>query len=74
MALDIILYFLAVMIFYDFSLHALRLALGLERARKIKCWWPNFLTGKKNRRRYEIFWDVYWGIAFVLIVIYIFII
>ena len=67
---QILLYILIIMIFYDFSLHLLRLVLGLEKARKIKYYWPNFLTGKKNRKRYEIFWTIYWLIALILTIIY----
>ncbi len=59
MAHDVILYILAVMIFYDFSLHLLRLVLGIERARRIKYYWPTFLIG--NERLYNIFWTAYWG-------------
>ena len=69
MALDVILYIVGVMIFYDFSLHLLRLIMGLEKARKIKYYWPTFLIGKT--KRYEIFWAVYWGIALVLVIVYI---
>lgn len=69
MNLDFILYILAVMIFYDFSCHYLRLTLGLERARKLKYYWPTFLVGKE--KRYNIFWTTYWGIVFILLLIYI---
>ncbi len=69
MAMDIILYILLIMIFYDFSLHLSRLFLGLEKARKIKYYWPCFLVG--HEKRYNIFWTLYWGIALTLTVIYI---
>lgn len=65
---EIILYILFAVIFYDFSLHLLRLMLGLKRARKIRYYWPTFLV--ENKKGYEIFWTIYWGIALVLIVIY----
>ena len=69
MALDIILYVLLIMVFYDFSLHLLEFVLGRNRARKIKYYWPRFLIGK--RKTYTKFWTIYWGIAFFLILIYI---
>ncbi|MFH0832761.1 MAG: hypothetical protein V1900_03525 [Candidatus Aenigmatarchaeota archaeon] len=68
MALDIILYAIGIMIFYDFSLHLLRFVLGLKRAQKIKYYWPTFLIGK--RRRYEIFWTIYWFAALALVLVY----
>ena len=68
MAAEIILYILIIMIFYDFSLHLLEFVLGIERARKIKYYWPSFLIGK--RRRYTVFWTTYWGTAFILVLFY----
>ncbi len=67
--MTVILYILTAMIFYDFSLHFLRLILGLEQARKLKFYWPIFLIG--NQKRYEIFWTIYWGTAFILTISYI---
>lgn len=57
------------MIFYDFSCHLLRLILELEKARKLKYYWPTFLVGKE--KRYNIFWTVYWGLALILLLTYI---
>lgn len=65
---EIILYLLLIMIFYDFSLHLLRLTLGLDKARKIKYYWPTFLI--KRRKGYDVFWTTYWLIAFILLIIY----
>jgi len=64
----VLLYILLIMIFYDLSLHILRLILGLNRARKLRYYWPTFLVGKE--RRYNLFWTSYWGIAFLLLSLY----
>lgn len=68
MASDLILYILGILIFYDFSLHLMELIAGKEQARKIKYYWLEF----PNRKRYTLFWTIYWGIALLLILIYIF--
>ena len=54
------------MIFYDFSLHLIELFFGTEKARNLKYYWPAF----HNRKIYTTFWTVYWGIAFILLLIY----
>ena len=68
MPLKTVLYILAIMIFYDLSIHLLYMA-GFEQfflKRKIN-YWPE-LHGKK----YQVFWAAYWGIAFIIILIYLF--
>lgn len=67
MIVNLIPYILAIMIFYDFSNHLLELIFGREKARKLfKPYWPTF----KDRKRYTYFWTTYWGIAFLLTMIY----
>jgi len=67
MIVNLIPYILAIMIFYDFSNHLLELIFGREKARKLfKLYWPTF----KDRKRYTYFWTTYWGIAFLLTMIY----
>lgn len=61
------------MILYDLSIH-LAYLFGKDEFlldRNIN-WWPTFWTKKKgfNWRAYQRFWGTYWGIAFVLMVIY----
>ena len=75
MSMDFLAYVLAVMIFYDFSLHLLELILGTGRARKLPYSpYRMLLTkGDFDRKKYTIFWTGYWGIALILILIYIFI-
>ena len=71
MALDVVLYALGLMIFYDFSLHALELFLGRGRASQIKYYWPTFETnGQFDRQKYTVFWTAYWGMAFILAIAY----
>jgi hypothetical protein len=65
---SLILIILLLMIFYDFSLHLLRLILGLDAARKFKYYWPGFLIGKE--KAYNLFWSIYWGFAFLLLFAY----
>ena len=72
--LEFIPYIVTFMILYDWSIHLVYLA-GKEDyffKRKIN-WWPNWdRWEKKERIRYQIFWNVYWGSAFLLMIIYIF--
>jgi hypothetical protein len=72
MALDFILYILVLMIFYDWSIHLLHLFHKEERVLKRGLnWWPKFLKDNKfDSEKYQRFWSVYWGTAFVLILIY----
>lgn len=61
-------YILALMIIYDFSIHLIYL-LGMEEfflKRKIN-YWPEW-----EGRKYQVFWSIFWGIALVLILIYIY--
>ncbi len=83
MNLDFILYILAVMIFWDFSLHVielLNLAPKFTRSKSIFSYyfphlrWRKSLNGpieRENwRKLYNCFWTTYWGIAFILLIIY----
>ncbi len=66
MKLDFILYILAVMIFYDLSIHLIYL-LGFEKfflERKIN-YWPAW-----SGHKYQIFWSLYWGTAFILFLVH----
>ena len=74
MAFDIILYILAVMIFYDFSLHLIETIYGgKKKALKLNFYWsPSKIFRNNNREFYNYFWTAYWGLVFILIVIYIF--
>lgn len=81
---DIILYLLLVMIFWDFSLHVLEL-FGLD-SKLIKSksflsyYYPHFRwiktpSGPIARQNwfmfYQKFWVTFWGLAFMLLLIYI---
>lgn len=83
MNLDFILYILAVMIFWDFSLHIL-MRLGwdvkLTRSKSIFSYYFPHLYWKKTpagpvkrenaQKLYDWFWIIYWGTAFILLSIY----
>lgn len=83
MGIDIILYILAVMIFWDFSLHVLEL-FGLDKKfinskSVFAYYYPHFRwcktpTGSVERQNwwilYRRFWVMYWGLAFILLLIY----
>ncbi len=76
---DVIPYILAIMILYDFSAHVFS---GLINFGVTKTKHPlgmyklmDRLGGndkKKRARVYDIFWTTYWGIALVLVTIYLF--
>lgn len=75
---EIIIGLIAVMIWYDFSLHIFDW-LNHEKSNKIKHPFGmylvmNYFGFKNNKKRqhvYDIFWTFYWGSAAVLILIYI---
>lgn len=72
---EILLYIVLIMILYDFSLHLLELIFGLEKVRKLKPYWPEWIftiKGEFHRRLYAIFWTIYWAIAFILLLMYLF--
>lgn len=74
MNLDFILYILAGMIFYDFSLHAIEF-LGwdkwfMERKNLFSYYYPVW-KGEDWRARYTRDWTIYWGVASVLILTFI---
>jgi len=83
MGIDIILYILAVMILWDFSLHIIEL-LGLDikfiKSKSIlSYYYPHFRwiktpEGPIERRNwnkfYQRFWTTYWGMAFLLLLFY----
>lgn len=67
-------FLLAVMIFWDFSLHAIELFGGKkwfnQRKNIFSYWWPKW-SGENKRKKYTVFWTVYWGVALLLILFYI---
>jgi len=75
--IEIIPYILAVMILWDFSLHIYDL---LHVFNKTKAKHPMgayliydyFAKGNQEKRKKvkQVFWTIYWGIAFILILIY----
>lgn len=83
MNLDFILYILAVMIFWDLSGHIIMM-LGWDtkftRSRSFFSYYFPHLRWKKTpngpverenwRRIYDRFWVVYWGLAFILLMVY----
>lgn len=83
MNLDFILYILAVMIFWDLSLHIIMILgwdIKLTRSRSIFSYYFPHLRWKKTpngpverenwRRTYDRFWITYWGLAFILLIVY----
>ncbi|KKU98921.1 MAG: hypothetical protein UY32_C0011G0006 [Candidatus Jorgensenbacteria bacterium GW2011_GWC1_48_8] len=79
MTIDIILYILLVMIFWDFSCHVIKWLGGEEKFTRSKSifsyYYPHFNWMKTPngpvqrpnwRKYYDRFWVAYWGIAFVL--------
>jgi len=83
MNLDFILYILAVMIFWDFSCHVIDLLNWSQKFTKSKSifsyYYPHFRwrkspNGPVERENWRIlynrFWTAYWGLAFILLIIY----
>ncbi len=70
----ILLYLVGTMILYDLAIHLVYL-FKIEDfflKRKIN-FWPNFGKGKQFKRdKYQLFWTVYWLVAFVLVLLLIF--
>jgi hypothetical protein len=79
----ILLYILAVMIFWDFSGHVIELVGWHERFKRSNSWlsyyyphlrWKKSPKGPVERKNgfqiYQRFWVDFWGTAFALIVIY----
>ncbi len=82
--LNAILYVLAVMLFYDFSIHVIELfglvPKFLNSRSLFSYYYPHFKyrkipNGIQERSDwglfYQRFWVAYWGIAFILLVVYI---
>jgi hypothetical protein len=85
MSIDIILYILTIMIFWDFSSHVIQLLGFRDKFLKSKSllsyYYPHFrwrktpngpIERKNGQKYYDIFWTLYWGLAFVLLLVYIF--
>jgi len=82
--MDIILYLLLGVTFWDFSLHLIE-RLGwrqkfLESRSIFSYYYPHFfdkktksglITRHNGQKLYDIFWIVHWGLAFLLLLIYI---
>lgn len=65
---ELIPYIITFMIVYDLSIHLVYTFEWDEKIIKKKLnWWPPWLGLK-----YQIFWITYWGIALILMLIYIF--
>ena len=73
--MKIIAYMLALMIFYDFYHHLIQTIHGDFRKswNKWYYWPPNkIFSNIKNKKFYNYFWTIFWGIAFVLVLLIIF--
>ena len=72
MSIEIIPYIVTLMIFYDLSIHLVYLFKKEDFFLKRNLnWWPKWdRWGKKERDFYQIFWNFYWGTAFLLMIIY----
>jgi hypothetical protein len=82
--MDFILYILALMIFWDLSTHVIELFGLIEKFTKSKSifsyYYPHFYWKKTPngpvirenwKKNYQIFWVLFWGVAFILIIVYI---
>lgn len=66
---------LGIMILYDFHLHVIETISGSwEKAWNRKYYWPpsKIANKKESSMFYNIFWTSYWGLAFILVLIYVF--
>ncbi|MEX2090566.1 MAG: hypothetical protein WD989_00310 [Candidatus Paceibacterota bacterium] len=84
MSIDFILYTLAIMIFWDFSLHVIEMLGWVGKFTKssffLSYYYPHFYWKKTPdgpivrenwQKPYQIFWVSFWGSGFSLMVIYI---
>ena len=66
---DFLLYIVALMILYDLSIHIIYLLKIDEYLLKNNLnYWPNFKKYSKNI--YQLFWTIYWGGAFIILIFY----
>lgn len=71
--MELLIYIVAIMVFYDFSLHLIELCFGQDSAKKFRHYWPTFsINGRFDRKKYTLFWTAYWGLALIFILAYIF--
>lgn len=83
MSIDLILYILAVMIFWDFSLHVIELFGWVEKFTQSKSllsyYYPHFYWKKTSngpavrddwQKNYQRFWVAFWATALLLILAY----
>ncbi len=83
MNLDFILYILAAMVFWDFSCHVIELLNWSPKFTRSKSifsyYWPHLRWRKTPngpverenwKKLYDRFWVTYWGLAFILLIIY----
>lgn len=83
MSIDLILYILLAMIFWDFSTHLIEGFGWVEKFIRSKSifsycyphfYWMKTPNGPRERpnwnKLYQKFWITYWGLAFLLLIIY----
>lgn len=78
---DYILYILAIMIFWDLSIHVIdkfKMGIWFKNSKsKLSYYYPHFwgkppfVSEECGRMRYDYFWISYWGIALTLLITYI---
>lgn len=71
--IEIIPWMVMLLILYDLSIHFVYLIHKESFFLKNRLnWWPdwNRWDKKGRRRRYQIFWNTYWAIAFILMAMY----
>jgi len=80
--IDIILYLVSIMIFWDLSIHIIDKMKWEDKFINSKSifsyYYPHFwgkyphVEKEQGRRRYDRFWITYWSTALILLIIYIF--
>ena len=65
---ELLLSIIALMIFYDLSIHLVYLFRKDKFLLKSKfIWWPNWQKwGEKEQHQYQVFWSTFWAVALVL--------
>jgi hypothetical protein len=74
--MDLILCILGILILYDLQLHLIETIIGnQQKAMKNPYYWPpGKIFNNDSDCFYNFFWTIYWAIAFILTIIYVFVI
>ena len=69
--MKVLVYIVALKVFYDFSIHLIFLLNKQEFFMKRHLnYWPEWQDKSISKKRYQQFWSTYWAVALVLLLAY----